>query len=83
MEIFISGSQVCEKKNMFGLGPFQGLVCMSQGLLGRRKAGPGPFKGKELSCGGISGTQLRGWRFLDCICPTCGCALGLGLSGER
>lgn len=39
MEIFISGSQVCEKKNIFGLGPFQVFACMSQALLGREKSG--------------------------------------------
>lgn len=42
MEIFISGSQVCEKKNIFGLGPFQVFVCKSQALLGREKSVPVP-----------------------------------------
>lgn len=39
MEIFISGSQVCEKKNILGLGALRVLVSMSQALLGGGKSG--------------------------------------------
>lgn len=34
MEIFISGSQVCEKKNIFELGPFQELFAGARLHLG-------------------------------------------------
>lgn len=70
MEIFISGSQVCAKKNTFGLGPFQVCVCMSRVLL-ERKVWPGPGKEKDSLAIGRSGSQPRvRWLPLTTLVPT-------------
>lgn len=78
MEIFISGSQVCEKENKSGSGPFQMFVCMSHALLVEKGQG-WSLPGEGLSGRRKSESQPRVRRFpLNCICRICGYILCLG-----